>query len=143
MEKEKKQPVFILNLLKFLETTELSFASALFFFITAESFGLTFLGKGFVRDMVFFVCSLFLLQSGIVYLVAYGFCRNSQYGRRMKVFLINLTFVPLFLVFAGAIAFLFEPVPFVYRAYALAFLFAIPFSYLFFRRLLEQQFGSR
>jgi len=131
-----------MNLLQFLETVEVSFALVLFIFISAESFGLTFFGKGFLRDMIFFVCSLFLLQSAIVYLVVYQYYRKSRYGKNMKVFLINLTFLPLFLVFAGGMAFLFEPIPIVYRAYALAILFSILISYLFFVRMLEQQFGA-
>ncbi len=141
--KNPEQVQSILTLLGFIEAAELFFAFLLFLLLTARAFHLVdFLGQ-FAQGAIFFVCLLFLFQSGVLYLVVYGYYRKSPYGRQMKLFLINLTVLPVLFIVAGILSFLLQPLPLIYRAYSLAFLLSLPLSYYFFRRMVSELFPSR
>jgi hypothetical protein len=143
MEKDKtNQVVFIKKVLTQLQRLQVAVAALLFFVITADSFGAGIFSKGISGGVFFLLCSFFLLQSAIMYLVFYRNFKNSLYGKQLKLFLINLTLLPLFFIAAGLISFLFDAFPLVHRAYALALLSLIPISYLAFRQMLSRQFSA-
>ena len=143
MENDKaNQVVFIKKVLTQLKRLQVAVAALLFFVITADSFGAGIFSKGIFGGIFFLLCSFFLLQTAIMYLVFYRNFKNSPYGRQLKAFLVNLTVLPLLFIAAGLISFLFDGFPLVHRAYALALLSLIPISYLIFRQMLSRQFSA-
>jgi len=143
MEKDKaNQLVFIKKVLTQLQRLQISVAALLFFVITADSFGAGIFSSGIVGGIFFLLCSFFLLQTAIMYLVFYRDYKDSPHGKQLRLFLVNLTVAPLFFIAVGLLSFLFAGLPLVHRAYALALLSLVPISYLIFRQMISRQFSG-
>jgi hypothetical protein len=139
---DANQIVFIKKVLTQLQRLQVSVAALLFFVITTDSFGAGIFSSGIVGGIFFLLCSFFLLQTAIMYLVFYRTYKSTAYGKQLRLFLINLTVLPLFFIAVGLLSFLFAGFPLVHRAYALALLSLVPISYLIFRQMLSRQFSA-
>ena len=142
MRNGKQQAHHIVRILNLLQQMQLFFAIGLFLVITADAFGAALLGDGFFGNLLFLVCSFFLLQIGVMYWGFYRYYRNSSYKRKMKTFLIHMTLMPVVFVAAAAGSFFFTSYPLIHRTYALAFLSLVPISHLVFRQLVANNFGD-
>lgn len=138
----ENQQTQIRKVLFLLHRFQIVLASILFLLVAADAFGAGILRNRLLGGALFFICALFLAQTGTMYVFFYRFYLKSPFRKKMKLLLINMTALPIFFVIAASISFFLRPIPAIHQAYALACISFIPLSIFSFRHLISQEFSN-